>query len=348
LRKLASEGCSILYISHKLEEIRSLCDKATVLRSGRVVSEANPANESTESLARMMIGKDIPRAHHATAQPSPDPRLRIEDVCHVPDDPFGSELKHLSLSVAPGEIVGIAGVSGNGQSELMRLVSGEVLLKPPCRGAINIDGHVVNRLNPIQRRRLGLNFVPEERLGRGAVPDLSLAYNGLLTGFEAGMSRLGLIRFGVMRTFADTCITNNDVRCSGNAAMAGSLSGGNLQKYIVGRELSLTPRLLVLSQPTWGLDVGAAANIRQALIDLRDDGVAVLVVSEELEELFEIPDRLQVIYHGQLSPSLNTRDTTANAVGQWMSGMFLFSTPDNASSAPTSQAHAEHNDDGHV
>lgn len=323
LRTLRKNGCSILYISHKLEEIRQLCDNATVLRAGKVVGKARPSEQSNESLAHMMIGRSIPPPEHPIAEPSAKVRLHINELKHIPTDPFGTTLKNINLSVYPGEIVGIAGVSGNGQKELMRLISGEDLHIPSNAGKLSIDGDIMNTLNPIQRRTKGLGFVPEERLGRGAVPDLSLSYNGLLTAFRHGLTRLGMIRFNATDEFANRCIEDNDVRCGGSTSMAGSLSGGNLQKFIVGREIALNPSLLVLSQPTWGLDVGAANNIRNALIKLRDSGAAVLIVSEELEELFEVSDRLHVIYDGYLSPSIDTRDTSSVHVGQWMTGEFL-------------------------
>ena len=208
----------------------------------------------------------------------------------------------------------------------MRLVSGETRLKSPSTGELVLCGTNAAHLAPMQRRRLGFAFVPEERLGRGAVPDLNLAYNSLLTGLEKGLTKLGFIRFGKMKDMADECIEANDVRCGGNAARASSLSGGNLQKFIVGREMALAPELLVLSQPTWGVDVGAAAAIRQALITLRDAGTAILLVSEELEELFEVTDRLYVMFDGHLSESLPTRSTDAEQVGEWMTGAFLASS----------------------
>ncbi len=323
LRALRENGCSILYISHKLDEIRQLCDNATVLRGGKVVGTTRPSEQSNETLAQMMIGRQISAPVHTPATPTSQTRLRIDNLSHTPLDPFGTTLKSIDLSVASGEIVGIAGVSGNGQKELMRLISGEDLHNRSPSGEITINGTCVNTLNPMQRRSHGLGFVPEERLGRGAVPDLSLSLNGLLTAHTQGLTRLGMIRFGATAKFSEQCIDDHDVRCGGTLSLAASLSGGNLQKFIVGREIALKPTLLVLSQPTWGLDVGAANNIRRALIDLRDSGAAVLVVSEELEELFEVSDRLQVIYDGHLSQSIDTRDTSAMHIGRWMTGEFL-------------------------
>ncbi len=322
LRKLRDTGCSILYISHKLEEIRQLCDKATILRSGKVVATARPGEHSNEELAHLMIGRTIAPPEHAPAEPASEQALSVTQLAYEPDDPFGTRLKDINLQVYPGEIVGIAGVSGNGQNELMRLISGEEMLTKQDTGDIFIGSQKSNTLTATQRRTLGLGFVPEERLGRGAVPDLSLSFNGLLTAYRHGLTRFGMIRHKKVRAFADECIAQNDVRCGGNQSVAASLSGGNLQKFIVGREIALAPSLFVLSQPTWGLDVGAASNIRKALLQLRDNGAAILVVSEELEELFEISDRLHVIYDGYLSPSLNARSATATQIGRWMTGEF--------------------------
>src|SRR5512144_724283 len=280
LRQLAAEGCSILYISHKLDEIQELCHTATVLRAGKVTGTCVPSQETPKSMARMMIGRDLPVCVHGTPPASTEPRLVINGLSRKADDQFGTDLKDLRLTVHAGEIVGIAGVSGNGQQELLYALSGE---RPvPDRSAIRICGKDAGRLRAGARHKLGLGFIPEERLGRGAVPRMSLALNALLTGSRRRMLRHGLIRRDVVRAFAADVIAKYDVKCGGPEAQARSLSGGNLQKFIVGREIELDPRALVVAQPTWGVDVGAAAFIRQALIDLRNAGAAVLVVSEEL------------------------------------------------------------------
>jgi simple sugar transport system ATP-binding protein len=322
LRRLSDEGCSILYISHKLEEIRELCHKATVMRGGKVTGEADPRQETASSLARMMIGRELPVCQHAASADGGEPRLVIAGLSRTSDDPFGTDLKDIRLTVHAGEIVGIAGISGNGQQELLAALSGEQPLDRHQGYEIHIDGKSVGNLGPAARRDLGLAFVPEERLGRGAVPAMSLADNALLTAHRGGMVTLGLVNGSEVRAFADRCIEEFDVRCGGHGSAAKSLSGGNLQKFIVGRELLQTPSLMIAAQPTWGVDVGAAATIRQALIDLRDNGVAVLVISEELEELFEICDRIAVIAEGRLSPTKVTADTDQEEIGLWMSGMF--------------------------
>ena len=319
LRRLAAEGCSILYISHKLDEIRALCDTATVLRGGKVSGNAIPKDETSSSLARMMIGTELPECRLTPQEPQAV-MLELVKLSLTTDDPFGTHLKDINLRVRGGEIVGIAGVSGNGQKELMAAISGEVLLREA--GPVRISGEPAGRMNPAQRRRLGMTFVPEERLGRGAVPPMTLANNALLTGSRHGMVRAGVIRRAATRVYARQVIERFKVVSGGDGAYASSLSGGNLQKYIVGRETMLKPRVMVVSQPTWGVDVGASMLIRQALIDLRDNGVAVLVISEELDELFMMCDRIAVIAGGRLSEAVPVAETNFEKVGVLMSGQF--------------------------
>ncbi len=317
LRRLAREGVSILYISHKLDEIRALCDTATVLRGGRVSGTAIPRLESNASLARLMIGTELKSCQLVPRVPDAL-RLELRALSLATRDPFGTELKDLNLGVRGGEIVGIAGVSGNGQKELLAVLSGEAL--SPERGMVRICGESAGLLDPARRRALGFGFVPEERLGRGAVPLMSLAQNALLTGAGTGMVRFGMVREQATRRFAADTIARFQVKCSGPEALAGSLSGGNLQKFIVGRETGLEPKVMVVAQPTWGVDVGAALLIRQALLDLREAGVALLVISEELDELFMICDRIAVIAQGRLSPAMPTAELSVERVGVMMAG----------------------------
>ncbi|MET3120053.1 ABC-type uncharacterized transport system ATPase subunit [Undibacterium sp. GrIS 1.8] len=319
LRQLAKEGCSILYISHKLDEIRALCDTATVLRGGRVTGTAVPKQETNDSLARMMIGGELAECH-LSPQETGEVRLALNRLSLTTIDPFGTALEAISLSVKSGEILGIAGISGNGQKELLAALSGEVL--SPQSKMINMIGQDAGQLNSAQRRRLGLTFVPEERLGHGAVPAMSLLQNALLTGARHGMVKNGFLRHSAIRQFTQEVIARFKVKCGGDSAVASSLSGGNLQKFIVGRETMLNPKLMIIAQPTWGVDVGAAQMIRQALMDLRQQGVALLVISEELEELFTISDRICVLAEGRLSPALPLADTSIEQIGNWMSGKF--------------------------
>ncbi|MDP1901875.1 MAG: ABC transporter ATP-binding protein [Rubrivivax sp.] len=318
LRTLAAQGCSILYISHKLDEIRALCTQCTVLRGGKVTGQVDPRSESNASLSRLMIGAEPP-ALKTRAATAGAPVLQVRGLSLPQPDAFGMALRGIGFEVRAGEVVGIAGVSGNGQQELMAALSGEDPRAGP--GSITLQGQDIAQASPRKRRKLGLHFVPEERLGRGAVPSLSLAQNTLLTRTEA-VSKWGWIATGRVQRLAEALIARFHVRAGGAGAAAKSLSGGNLQKFIVGREIAAGPTLLIVSQPTWGVDVGAAAQIRGELLALRDAGCALLVVSEELDELFELADRLHVIAQGRLSPGVPVAETTVAQIGAWMSGLW--------------------------
>ncbi|MGH1483077.1 MAG: ABC transporter ATP-binding protein [Geminicoccales bacterium] len=321
LRRLAKEGCSILYISHKLDEIRALCQRATVLRQGKVVAACDPRVETASSLAAMMIGTDLkppsPREGHAGGEV----RLQVSNLSLMSPEPFGVDLDGVNIEVQAGEIVGIAGVAGNGQIELLEALSGEALVNDAA--TIRIDGRPVGNMSPQARRALGLGFVPEERLGHGTVPEMSLAENGFLSAFGQMtlLTATGVIREQATTNFAQAVIDRFDVRTSGAEAAARSLSGGNLQKFIIGREIEQRPTILIAAQPTWGVDAGAASVIHQALFDLAEDGTAVLVVSQDLDELFAISDRLTVLHLGRLSESYPTAEVGAEQIGLLMGGL---------------------------
>jgi general nucleoside transport system ATP-binding protein len=329
LRQLAEEGCSILYISHKLDEIRALCHRCTVMRGGRVTGEVDPRRETNASLSRLMIGAEPPQLRHRPCTPGAQV-LAVRGLTLARTGAFGADLADVSFEVREGEILGVAGVSGNGQQELMAALSGEDARAPA--DAIRLFGAPIGGHSPRRRRREGLHFVPEERLGRGAVPSISLARNTLLTRTEP-VTPHGWIRPGRAAALARRLISAYDVKAGGPDAPARSLSGGNLQKFIVGREIDARPKLLIVSQPTWGVDVGAAAQIRAALLALRDAGCAVLVVSEDLDELFEISDRLVVMAAGRMSPSLPAAQATREQVGRWMSGLWTDDAATEASHA---------------
>ncbi|MGY3174692.1 ABC-type uncharacterized transport system ATPase subunit [Pseudomonas sp. TE12234] len=322
LRRLAAEGCSILFISHKLGEVRALCHSATVLRGGRVAGHCVPAECSDSQLARLMVGEaaeliaDYPKVRGA------DAFLKVKDLSWHNPDPFGCSLKNINLEVRSGEIVGIAGVAGNGQDELLALLSGEEQLSRDDGTTICFGNEAVAHLRPDARRQRGLAFVPAERLGHGAVPELSLADNALLTAFQQGLVSNGLVQRGKVEALAEEIIRRFGVKTPDSHASARSLSGGNLQKFILGREILQQPKLLVAAHPTWGVDVGAAATIHRALIALRDAGAAILVISEDLDELFQISDRLAALCGGRLSPLRATVDTRLIDVGGWMAGRF--------------------------
>jgi simple sugar transport system ATP-binding protein len=317
LRTLAAEGCSILYVSHKLDEIRVLCDRATVLRDGRVAGVCDPRQETTASLARMMVGGDLPHPVHRAGHAG-KPALVVDALDLPATEAFVTALHAISFDVRAGEIVGIAGVSGNGQDALFEALSGE---RTVARAeAVKLGDTPVGRLGPRKRRALGLACIPEERLGHGAVPEMSLAENVLLTARRADFVARGFVRMRALRRRARETIDTFAVKAQGPDAPARSLSGGNLQKFVVGREILQQPSVLLAAQPTWGVDVGASAQIRQALLDLRDRGAAVLVISDELDELFEICDRLGVMAQGRLSPPRPIRETNAEEIGLLMAG----------------------------
>jgi ABC-type uncharacterized transport system ATPase subunit len=322
LRALSEQGIAILYISHKLEEIRNLCHSATILRQGKVTGRVDPSRESAQSLARMMIGREVCHSTHFETKASDVVALRVTGLSARERDPHAIGINNISFELRRGEILGVAGVSGNGQRTLIRFLSGEETLPISRSSEIEMLGVSVGHYKAGQRRRIGLSFIPEERLGRGAAGALSLADNALLTGHRLGMVSRGFIRKRVRDLFTENCIRQMNVHCVGPRAAAASLSGGNLQKFIVGRELQLRPKVLIASQPTWGIDVGAAEMVRQRLVALRDEGVSILVVSEELEELFEISDRIVVMFEGRMSTPVVTRQATPDQIGQMMLGMF--------------------------
>jgi general nucleoside transport system ATP-binding protein len=319
LERLKSEGRAILYISHKLEEVKRLCDTATILRLGKKVATCNPRQETAASLARMMVGAEIGEVKAAGARTASVRRLVIHNLSLEPDDPHGTRLREISLEVRGGEVLGIAGVAGNGQDELFAALSGERL--SAGEGNIVIDGGAVGLLDVNERRRRGAAFVPEERLGHGCAPRMKLSENALLTGHAASsMVKRGFIKKLAALAHVDRTTKSFDVRKAKRDPEAVSLSGGNLQKFVVGREILREPGVLVVSQPTWGVDAGAAAVIRQALIDLAARGSAVLVISQDLDELAEIADRIAVMFHGQLSAPLEAAAATRERLGLLMGG----------------------------
>lgn len=319
LKQLAAEGLAILYISHKLDEIVALCRRATILRGGRVVDSVRVATESAKSLAAKMMGEELPDADLRPGAATGQVRLAVERLNQPAKDEFGVGLKDINLTVRGGEIVGIAGVAGNGQDELLAALSGEA----PVRRAdsIKIDGRPCGVDGANQRRKLGLASIPSERLGHGAVPEMSLVENGLLTSFQRlGLVKSGFIRYRHCRRFVAGVVERFKVKSFGLGAVAASLSGGNLQKFIVGREICQAPSLLIVSQPTWGVDAGAAQTIHLALREMADNGAAIVVISQDLDELMSLSDSIAAICAGSLSAPSPTRSITVERIGLLMAG----------------------------
>jgi simple sugar transport system ATP-binding protein len=320
LRQIASEGCAILYISHKLHEIKALCEAATILRGGKVVATCDPKVESTKRMAELMIGAELRQIERKPGGGDGQIRLEVKGLSLDGELPFGTDLDNVTFAARSGEILGIAGVAGNGQSELLTALSGERLASSP--EAILLDGQPIGRHGAGHRRAAGLACVPEERNGHAAVPDFSLAENSLLTArHRLPLAPLGLISAGDVQRFTDAVIRHFDVRTTGPGALARSLSGGNLQKFIMGREIGQTPAVLVVCQPTWGVDAGAAAAIRQELVDLAAKGSAVVVISQDLDELLELADRLCVINEGRLSAARDVATLGIDEIGLMMGGV---------------------------
>lgn len=318
LRKLSAEGTAILYISHKLEEIRTLCERATILRGGKLVETCDPRTQTARALAEMMVGKSFATATRSARQAGA-PVLAVAGLSLPASSAFGTTLKDISFSVAAGEILGIGGVAGNGQDELLSALSGE---RRAMDTAISLNNGPIGALGPRARRAAGLCVGPEERLGHAAAPTLSLTDNALLTAdTREKLRRRGFIDWAKTRDFAEKVIAAFDVRTPGPEVAAQALSGGNLQKFVMGREMLQRPVALVINQPTWGVDAAAAASIRQKLLELAEDGVAIIVISQDLDELFEIADRFAALNEGRLSQARAMADLSMDEIGLMLGGV---------------------------
>ncbi|MEJ6399086.1 ABC transporter ATP-binding protein [Yoonia sp. 208BN28-4] len=317
LRKLAAEGTAILYISHKLEEIRQLCDAATVLRLGAVVGTCDPRETSAREMAELMVGTKLhvpTKAERARGGAV----LSLKGLSAKAPHQFGTALKDINCDFRNGEVLGIGGVAGNGQDELVAALSGEMRVGNKM---ITLKGEPIGKLGPNARRARGLCAAPEERNGHAAAPDMTLTENAALTGaVRKRMAKRGFVNWGKAKSFAEEIIERFDVRTPGPANAARSLSGGNLQKFVIGREILQAPDVLIVNQPTWGVDASAAAAIRQALLDLADKGVAVVVISQDLDELMEIADRFAALNEGRLSKPRDAKGLTVEEIGLMLGG----------------------------
>ena len=319
LERLAAGGCGLLYITHRLEEVKRLCQRATVMRTGKVVAACDPRVESVSRLASLMVGSEVVEVRSAPQHALGPVRFELRNLSLEPTEVHGIALGEVSLAVQGGEIVGIAGVAGNGQSELFAAMSGEDLAERP--GEVLIDGAPVGRDGIDARRRRNAAFVPEERNGHAAAPRFTLSENVVLSRHATGgVASNGLVDSVAARAVAAAISRAFDVRKGKPDPLAGTLSGGNLQKFVVGREILREPGVLIVNQPTWGVDAGAAATIRQALIDLAARGAAVIVISQDLDEVFAISDRIAVIHDGKLSTAHPAREMTREQIGILMAG----------------------------
>lgn len=325
LRILAQTGCAILYISHRLDEVRKLCHSATIMRNGRVVEEMIPAEKSTRAIAECMLGEQILTPKQVKKSAFRQTVLSVKQLNLPANQASGQAALHqISLTLHRGEIYAIAGIAGNGQNELMSVLSGEIRLRDA--GKICLDGEpIANRGIAARRLRgLGVAYVPEERLGHGAVAEMTLAENVLLTANPAQQfSRAGYLRWSKITAYTQRVIDSFRVKTSGSQSLAGELSGGNLQKFIVGREITQAPKVILAAQPTWGVDAGAAGQIQQTLIDLAAAGCAVILISQDLDEVFAVANRVAIMFEGRLSPAYFTADITLEEIGLLMVGESL-------------------------
>jgi len=318
LRRLADEGGGIVFITHKLDEVFKVADRVTVLRKGRVVASGIPADKTTpEELARLMVGRELV-ARRAVKKPSlGEVVLEVEGISAL-DDRGNLVVKDVSLRVHRGEVLGIAGVAGNGQRELVEVIVG---LRKPIKGRVRIDGHDVTGRSPAEIMDLGVAFIPEDRTRYGIVPDLSVAENLVLKAYRHRPFSQGLfLNLDYIRKWSEEMVSRYGISTPGIDTPAGSLSGGNIQRLILARELSLSPKLIVASHPTHGLDVAATEQIRSLLLKQRDEGVGILLVSEDLDEIMELSDRIAVMRDGRIVGVLEASRADVDEIGLLMSG----------------------------
>jgi simple sugar transport system ATP-binding protein len=319
LRRLADEGLSVVFITHKLEEVMTVTDRVTVLRDGQQIETVDTDRVTRADLAESMVGREVLFSVDRESRRPGEAVLSTSDL-RAEDERGVTTLDGVDIEVRENEVVGVAGVSGNGQRELAECLVG---LREPTTGAVAVDGDDLTGAGPKAFIDRGVSFVPEDRHRYGCAPDLSVMHNAaakVYRGEEFGNA--GLLDYGRVRAYAETLVEEFDVRGVGqvDGVAAGDLSGGNLQKLVLGRELHRDPRALVAHQPTRGVDVGAIESIRTRLLDQRDAGTGVLLLSEDLDELFDLSDRLCVLYEGRVVFETTPAETTPEAVGLWMTG----------------------------
>ena len=318
VRALAADGVGVIFISHKLGEVLGVTHRLAIMRRGEVVASAeNDGTLTRRGLAELMCGHDIAPPSKTDREPG-RVLLELGEVELDGDRGRPARLAGVTLALRAGEILGVAGVSGNGQRELAEVVAG---VTPPSRGTIAVDGREVPRPTPRRMQRLGVAHVPEDRMGAGLLTTLPLRDSVVLSRFtEAPFSRFGLLSMGAIRRFVNEQMERFDIRAASPEVRAGTLSGGNLQKALLARELAFGPKVLVAAQPTRGLDVSAVEFVHRQFLRVRDEGRAVLLISEDLEELFALSDRLAVMYEGRIAGELRTAETSPAEVGLLMAG----------------------------
>jgi general nucleoside transport system ATP-binding protein len=315
LRRATALGLSVIFISHKLHEVMAIADRSVVLRHGRVVGEVDTHATDTAALAVLMVGGELRLPTGESRAPGAG-LLRLERVS-TPDRGAVPGLKAVTLELRAGQITGLAGVSGNGQAALAEIVAGLAL---PAMGAITLNGSPIARWSPREALARGIARIPEDRHHQGSIADFDLTENAVLEGYQTRYSRRGWMNWRAARAFATEIIAAYDVRCPGPESRIRLLSGGNMQKLILGRAMATEPRIILANQPVRGLDVGAIAYVQNQLIAARDRGAAILLISEDLDEIMNLSDIIHVMSQGRLSPAFARGTMTATALGLWMAG----------------------------
>ena len=318
LKKFSEEGILIIYITHKLKEVMQLCDEVAVMRRGKLVSVSEIKNENIESLANKMVGQNLKTIKKKKAKTSPDQLIKITNLNFTSEDPFETNLMDINFSVNRGECLGIAGISGNGQSELFQVLSGEIISE---KNSIEFNNNYIGDLSPQERREYLMAFSPEDRLEQAAIPQMKIFENVALNNFKSSnFFNNGLINENKIKDHSKKIISDFNVNTDNIELKSQFLSGGNLQKLIIGRELITSPDLLICFNPTWGLDVGAINYIHETLIKINEQNKSIILISTDTDELLKLSDKISVIHKGKLSKIMNAEEVTSEKLGILMGG----------------------------
>ncbi|MGD8905012.1 MAG: ABC transporter ATP-binding protein [Anaerolineae bacterium] len=318
LRQMTKDGHAIIFISHKLHEVLDICDRVTVLRDGKRVDSCEIEGCTKASLAQMMVGREVTMKPYRVDLEPGDARLVVRNL-HALSNRETPALRGTDLAVHSGEILGLAGVSGNGQSELAEVITG---LRPLTDGQVFLEGQDITGLKPGQRTELGMAYIPEERMKDGMIQEFTVAENMILRDHQdEPFSRRGFLFLKIIAEYADKLIQRFRIKTPSRETTIKSLSGGNIQKAVVARELSRNPRVLIAAQPTRGVDIGATEYIHALLLEQRQEGLAILLISEDLDEIMALSDRIAVIYEGQIMGVVDGKEATAEQLGLLMAGV---------------------------
>jgi simple sugar transport system ATP-binding protein len=318
LKSLVAQGRSVVFISHKLNEVMDISDRIVVLRGGQVVAQRHTAETSVRELANLMVGRDLLEdIAKKPIEPGP-PVLEIRNLEALNDKNLPA-LKNLNLTVRQSEILGMAGISGNGQRELSEILFG---LRDPVRGSIKITGQPLRFGRPSSAINLKMGRIPEDRIGTGLLMDLTVEENMILEDHASTeFQTWGLLKSKQIHRYSEDLIATYNIATAGRDAVTKSLSGGNLQKVMLARELAGRPAVVIAAQPTRGLDVGAMAYIHQRILEERERGAGILLISEDLDEVLALSDRIVVIYEGEIMGEASGEDASREQIGLWMSGV---------------------------